>query len=273
MGDVGMTKILAAIWATAVLFMMSLAAFTCHAADLSAKAPPLAYPFDSSGFYFGVNTEAAVAQSTVNGSGGLFLNNLATGNLYAAGGGVGGSVGWIKSNPNGIWFALQATATYQNISADVVTPGGSAASVASRWAASQVVKVGGFSLASFTGPLQSLGVNFPTFQLPAAPNGISVAATSKPYVMAGIAEQGVSGSFGVLGGSTWSVAPLIGAGTLTPIIDSTGKPTGAALDIYAQVIFANRGVQVTNVFGTAGAPMAGFANLDKTYKAGVGVYW
>src|SRR6266702_3897763 len=97
----------------------ALVPFTSDAADLALKSKPLAYPIDGQGCYFGINAEAGAAQTNVSGNA-LFVTSLAGGNLMAAGGSVGGTVGCIKGNATR-WFAVQASANYANISGSVGT--------------------------------------------------------------------------------------------------------------------------------------------------------
>lgn len=255
---------------TTAAVLLASSVYAADAAKPILKAQPVAYPYDTSGFYFGVNSEAAVAQSNVSGTGGLFATSLVNGNLTAAGGAVGGTVGWIKGGATGIWWAVQGTLDYQNITASAPVTGANV-NIVSRWSTTQVVKVGGLNLGTYLPALT--GVNFPTFQLPLAPNGIALAATQKPYVMGGIAEQGISGNFGAVGGTSWNVAAVLGVGVLAPVVDSSGKPTGAALDLYSEVIFAGRGVTFNNVFGRGNVMLGAAANIGTTYKAGIGLYW
>jgi hypothetical protein len=265
------------LFLAAALAASALVASPALAADLPVKAPPLspiAYPYDGgSGFYFGINTMAGVAQANVNGvaGSGVLATSLVNGNLTAAGGAVGGTVGWIKGTPTS-WFAIEASLDYQNITAGNA---GAPVSVASRWSSEQVVKFGGtFNPLSYLPDLGVTGFSFPAFQLPIAPAGISVALSPHPYVMAGVKEFGITGTFGGIGGTTWGVAPLVGAGTISQILDKQGKPTGAALDLFAEVVFAGRGITVDNIGGVGGAPMfGGSANLGNQYFAGAKILW
>ena len=236
------------------------------AADLPVKAPyaPPAYPFDASGFYFGVNVMAGVAQDSVTGNP-TFAGSLVNGNLNAAGGAVGGTVGWTKGNA-AFWWAIEDSLDYQNISATVP---GAAVSTVSRWSNETVVRVHGFNPLQY---LPSLGVTFPTFptQFPVVPAGIAVGA-AQLYIGAGAKEWGISGNFGGAGGSTWAVAPMIEAGALAQIIDATGKPTGAALDLGAEVVFANKGFTV--MVGPGNPVFAGSVTSGNQYWAYTKVLW
>lgn len=237
------------------------------AADMAVKAKQnIVYPYGGSGCYFGVNAEAGVAQSDVSGN--VFATSLVDGKLIAAGGSVGASVGCLWGNGTN-WVAVQANGNYQNISGSLPLTGGNAG-VASKWQASQVVKLGGFpALLSW---LPNLGVNFPVISAPAvAPVGFNVVTlTSQPYIMAGVQEFDNSGWFQASSGSSVGVAPLIGAGVINQLTDINGKASGAVLDTYAKVVFPGKGFSI-NVNGTPGLGAA--ANMGTQYFAGVAVYY
>jgi hypothetical protein len=239
-----------------------------EATDLAVKARPIAYPYMGSGCYFGVNAEGGAAQSNVSGNG-LFLTGLASGNMIAAGGSVGGSVGCIYGNGTN-WVAVQGNLNYQNITGAVEAPGGSFG-VSSKWQASQVVKFGGFpALLSW---LPNLGLNFPVLAPPAnAPVGLNIVTlTSQPYVMVGAQEFDNSGWFQAQSGHSVGVAPLVGAGVINQITDTSGKPSGAVLDTYAKVVFAGKGFTINDVGSNPNLGAA--ANLGTQYFAGVAIYY
>ena len=243
-----------------------LLAVPAFAADLPAivtKGPP-AYPYDSSGFYFGANVMAGVQQNSINGNP-TFTGSLVNGNLTAAGGAIGGTVGWTKGTA-GFWWAIEDSLDYQNITASATTGN---ASTASRWSNETVVKVHGFNPLQY---LPNLGITFPTFPttFPATPAGISVGA-AQLYIGAGAKEWGVSGNFGGIGGTTWAVAPMIEAGSVAQIIDTTGKPSGAALDLGAEVVFADRGF--TFMAGPGSPVFAGAVKSGNQYFAYAKVLW
>lgn len=230
-----------------LILAAALAAFASPAiaADLPIPAKSafnLAYPYSGgSGFYFGVNTMAGIADASAN-------STILSGTMNAAGAAVGGTAGWTTGNQS-LWLAIEASGDYQNVTA---TATNAAASVASCWSSEQVVKLGGSAPLQYLAALAPLGINFPTFSLPAVPSGISVAASPHPYIMGGVKEFGISGGFGVAGGSTVGVAPLLGAGMIYQIVDKSGTPTRMALDLGAEAVFANKGLGFANVFGTGG---------------------
>lgn len=235
------------------------------AADMPLKAAkfnPLMFPYNGSGFYFDVSTKAGVEQDSATGN---FLGtSLATGTVNASGGSVGGSLGYIHGMQDK-WVAVEASIYYSNVTGGgaAVSPSGNAvqASFASRWSADQVIKIGGWNPLAALG---SLGFQFPALPTPPTIGGISVAANSHPYIMAGVEEWGISGQFFMANtGVDVGVAPLVGAGIMNQIVDSTGKLTGAVLDTGAQVVFADKGLSVNGLFGP-GTP--GVAQLSSGRK-------
>lgn len=242
------------------------------ATPIPVAAPPLvtkdgvlrnyAYPYNGgSNFYAGVNSMVGAAQSTASTSA-IFATSLATGNLTATGGSIGGTIGYTRGNQN-LWWAVEASGDWQNITGTT-----SGASVDSRWQAEQVFKLGGSLAFTWLNTAENgLGVNFPTFSVPLVPNGISVAASPHPYIMGGVKEFGIQGTIGQAGGTSVGIAPLLGAGTISQVLNSSGQPTGVALDLGAEVVFANKGLGFTNVLGSSGPPIAGNLNMGTQYWA------
>lgn len=246
-------------------------AMPAHAADMPLKAPAAnnltVFPYNTSGIYWGFATKVAVEQSNVSSGGNpLFATSLATGNLNAAGGGVGGTVGYMKGFGDK-WMAFETSLYYQNItaSAPAVSASGASvnASVASRWSAEQVIKIGGFNPLSY---LSNLGFQFPTLPTQPTVPGITLLAGGHPYLMVGAEEFGITGTFFTAGGTTWGIAPLVGAGILNQIVDSTGKLTGGVLDTGAQVVFGDKGAQISGLFSTPSTPAAFGANASMGTK-------
>ena len=237
------------------------------AADLPVKAPayaPPAYPFDSSGFYFGANAMAGIQQTSVSGNP-LLVTSLVNGNVNAAGGAIGGTIGYTKGNGTW-WWAVEDSLDYQNITANAasaIVP----ASTVSRWSNETVVRVHGFNPLQY---LPNLGITFPSFptQLPVVPAGIAVGA-AQLYIGAGAKEWGISGNFAGNSSQTYGVAPLIQAGSIAQIINAAGVPTGAALDLGAEVVFASQGLTVT----TAGGTPLGKVTSGNQYWAYTKVLW
>lgn len=254
--------------------LVAASALSAIAADLPSpvlKAPAL-FAFETSGWYIGAEVGAAVAKPSVGGQG-LFASALINGNLIAAGGTVGGCVGYIRGHAQS-WWGLHACGDYQNISASVPVAG-VAPGIASRWSATQEVRVGGDTIINWIkSVLPNLGVTgftFPTFTPPSTSGGINLAAAPHSYFAAGLTEIGISGSFGQSTGATVVVAPMVKAGAIWQALDAAGRPNGGAVDVYAQVSFAGRGVTFNNVFAADGNLMSGgSANMGTIYKAGIG---
>ena len=91
-------------------------------------------------------------------------------------------------------------------------------------------------------------------------------ATGHTYIMAGVEEWGISGQFFMANsGVTIGVAPLIGAGILNQIVDTTGKLTGAVLDTGAQVVFADKGFSASGLFAL-GVPGVSQMSSGRKYE-------
>jgi hypothetical protein len=239
--------------ATTALVALSASAF---AADLPLKAPPAAPAAAGSGWYVGILTEADVAQSNVSGTN-VFATSLASGNLTATGGAVGGEFGYIGNGPIG-WYRLQATGEWSDISGaetvqSTATTSAASAAVASRWSATQEFDIGFEWIQKIYAALPTLGViNFPTFTpiTPTVPVG-----APRQYVGVGIKEAGLTGTFGAAQGTSVGVYPMITGGFIWPTLNAAGKPNGGAIDASAGVAFPVKGFTVGNAFATDGAPL------------------
>jgi hypothetical protein len=242
--------------------LFSLAA-PARAADMPLKAPFAT--LNGSGWYCGVGTQAGVAQANVSGNN-LFATSLVGGNLNAAGGAVGGGCGYISNRgPLGSWYQLEADGWYQNISA---TTG--AASVASRWSATQEADIG---IAAFQAIYSALGsglaISFPTFT-PTLPANVAVNTTPRQYVGVKMEEFGLSGNFAQAGGATIGWAPGITSGFRWQTLNANGQPNDGSLKIYADVFWPQRGDTFANVLGTSGGVVvSGAAKFTTQYWLGL----
>jgi hypothetical protein len=262
------------ILATAMSSLVLSAAF---AADVTPpvytkaqKSNLLTFPYNGDGFYWGIATKMGVEQDSASGQiGGIAL---ATGNMNATGGGIGGTLGYMHGMGDK-WVAFEGSLYYQNVTAggQAVTPlaGGVnalvPASFASRWSSDQVVKIGGWNPFSWLGNLG--GFTFPTLPTPPSVPGITIVGTGHTYIMAGIEEWGISGQFfNQNSGVDVGVAALLGAGVMNQIVDSTGKLTGAVLDVGADVVFADKGLSVAGLF-VPGTPVVSQLNSGRKYEA------
>jgi hypothetical protein len=245
----------------------ALSSIAC-AADMSVKAMKgnfLVFPYNGSGMYWGIATKAGVEQDSASGS--LLGTSLLTGNVNAAGGGIGGTIGYMHGMGT-TWVAYEGTAYYQNITAAAPATNSAISvpvSFATRWSAEQVVKIGGWNPLSWLGSFG--GFQFPTLPTPPTVPGISIIASGHTYISAGVEEWGVNGQFFTAGSSvTVGIAPLVGAGIMNQIVDASGKLTGAVLDVGAQVVFADKGISVSGLFAP-GAPVVGALNSGRKYEA------
>lgn len=259
-------KIRSFLLATAALVL----AVPAFAADLPAPVfkAPVAAP-SGSGWAIGILTEADVAQSNVSGNN-VFATSLASGNLTATGGAIGGRVSYIGSGQLG-WYRGLLTGAWSNISGSntvgaTATTSAASAAIASRWSATQEFDIGVEWLQRITSALPTLGnVNlFPTFTpiTPSVPVG-----TPKQYIGVGIKEAGVNGSFGAANGTTVGVYPMVTGGFIWPTLGNNGLPNGGAIDASAGIAFPVKGFTMGNAFATNGAPLtfgAG-ANLGTQY--------
>jgi hypothetical protein len=258
--------------------ILAVAAFAvpAQAADMSVKALKsnlLVFPYNSSGFYWGVATKAGVEQDSASGS--FLATSLATGTVSATGGGIGGTLGYMRGMQDK-WVAFEGTLYWMNVTGagQATMPIGGGVSVAvpatfaSRWSAEQVVKIGGWNPFSIIG---NLGFTFPALPTPPTVPGINIVGTGHTYIMAGVEEWGISGQFFTANtGITVGVAPLVGAGIMNQIVDARGKLTGAVLDVGAQVVFADKGFQTSGLFAP-GTPVVSQLNSGKKYEAFVKV--
>lgn len=236
------------------------------AADMPLKAPLIShigYP----GWYLFVGTEAVVAQANVSGNN-LFATSLIGGNLKAAGGAVGGGMGYITPK-----WRFETGAYYQNITGSDVAAGTNA-SVASRWSAYQEIDVN-FSLfqnllTAVNSGISIGGFAFPSFT-PVLPSNLTVAAMPRQYIGGGFREFGLDGSFGAASGSTVSAGPFIKTGFIYQAVDATGKSTGASWDVFAWVNWPMRGFTLNNVLAANGAPVTfgSGANMGTQYGTGL----
>jgi hypothetical protein len=248
-------------------------AMPAMAADMAVKAPPLPEFGGGTGWYVGIGSTAAVAQSNVSGTN-VFASSLATGGLTAAGGTVDVAVGWISPK-----FKIESDGSWQNITGTIATastPTSSAASawVASRWSASQEIGVNFNLLQTLTAVLPSLsGVAFPSFT-PVIPSNIHVLNPATPiqFVSVGLREFGEQGGFGAANGQSWAVAPMLKTDFLWQALNSAGASSGLAFDAFAWVAFPVKGFTLNNAFSPSGAPTIGAgANLGTQYGLGMKV--
>lgn len=229
---------------------------------------PVAAP-SGSGWFVGILTEADVAQSNVSGTN-VFATSLASGNLTATGGSIGGRVGYIGGGSLG-WYRGLLTGAWANISGSnsvgpTATTSGASAAIASRWSSTQEFDIGVEWLQRVLAALPTLtNVNlFPAITpiTPSVPVG-----TPRQYIGIGIKEAGINGSFGAANGTTVGIYPMVTGGFIWPTLGTNGLPNGGAIDASAGIAFPVKGFTMGNAFATNGAPLtfgAG-ANLGTQY--------
>ena len=256
--------------ASAALIALALPA---SAADMAVKAAPVS-PFVNygSGWYWGVGTYAGVAQSSVSGT--TFVGSQLSGNLTAAGAGIDVAFGYMHGNTStlgfGNWYRLEAEAGWQNIQGGVSVPGQSA-SVRSTWSATQEADIGADVMAAIMARVGNLGLTIPTWQPPLPSNLVGqVSNTPKQYFGVVIREHQLSGTFAQAGGEFVAIAPGIKSGFIYQTVDSTGKPNGGGVDLWASISWDTKGLTMNNVFGAGGPIVLGpGAKMGTTYLAGI----
>ena len=257
----------------AVAALLAAFATMAHAADippLPLKAQPLAQSAATGGFYWGVGTSAAVAQSSVSSN--LLATALVNGNVTADGGTVDGEIGWVGSIA-GYWTRFAVEGSYENVTATVAA-GNVSASIASRWAVTERADVGAEIVQTIVAAIPGFSnfqSAFPTLAA-VAPPGVSV-GTPMQYFGGILREEGLQGNIGTVSGTTALIAPGVETGWIWPTLNAAGKPNGGAVDIFAQVDWPTKGLQVNNLFATGGAPMiaSGSATIGTEYRAGIHV--
>ena len=243
------------------------------AADLPVpyKAQPLVSPFSivgGNGFFVGAGTSAAVAQSNVSGN---VINIPGVGGATnAAGGTIGGDAGYIWGRCGSIlgWCQVEVDIKYMNITGNTAV-----GSINYRWGVTEEFDVGIDAIQTVLSALPSIPNIFPILANPsgALPANIAV-GTPLGYVGAKVGEFNINGNVGQASGQTWVVTPGVTTGFRWPVLGSNGKPNGGSLKVYGDVLFANKGVTLSNVFGTAGGPMLvqnANASLNTMYVVGL----
>lgn len=229
---------------------------SAYGADMPVKAPKNAlfsgYPYNGSGFYWGVGAQAAGETPTINGTA------VASGDVF--GGALGGIAGYQYGRGN-VAYAFEVGAYWQNTSADFTCVGAAACTVGSKVELVQRVKA--------MTPLSSLTSLLPGFgtvaqpALPVLPANVTV-TNMHPYLMASLHETEVSAAVGVLSSNKWQIRPGFGVGTISQLSNS------AAVDVFAEYLPPtsrfNLGVQAPG-----GVAMG--ASTGAKYVVGTSLLW
>lgn len=246
------------------LAMLALAG-PAFAADMPLKVP--AYPYQASGFYFGIHAGADVAQASASGTN-LFATSALAGNLTAAGGEVGLAAGYIHGSiANDNWWGVSSECAYQNVTASVPVAG-VGAGAASRWSCMQTLEVSTAFIKKITAALPNLGLQgftgaFPGFS-PIAPPGVNVAAPHE-FIGGGFREYGLTGSFGGAEATSWSASFQVRYGALWQALDAANKPNGTAVKVFAWTAFPNKGVEINGLFGPGNPSIGAGVGLKQQY--------
>ncbi len=216
-----MKRLLAALAATAAIG----AAGPVAAADqnLPSKARQIAYPWSTSGWYFGLGSFASATAPTVDGN--------TAGNLQALGASIGG-VGGYRWGGTNFAVSLEGSAFYNNVGGNNACSAGTC-SVGAKFSSIERVK--------FLVDMATITALFPQLGLPNMPITLppSVAPTSqRPYAFAGAAVDDVSASVGLATGRAWQVSPGIGGGVEFLL------PNGGVIDGWAGYFNPSDGIAV-----------------------------
>jgi hypothetical protein len=236
---------------------VALGVTSASAADLLVKAKVPAYvgyPYLGSGLYFGVGTEAAVANATASDP------NAGT-SLYAAGADLHAVLGYQGTLLGGSnWWAGDVKIAYQNLGGTQLCGiNGTICSVSSKFDIEERVMVG-FPIALIAGLIPSFGNLFPT--LPSLPNGV-VSTSSHPYLGFGLHETPVQGrvsdpSLGTMTSTSWQIQPAI-------IIGMKNQWTqGLVINTWAEYSFANTSFALGG--GNAVANQGSAARVGVTFE-------
>lgn len=216
------------------------AASAAQAADMPLKAPlraPLVgYPYEGSGFYYGIGTFGEAQPVKVDTPAAVGTKT------YAAGAGVSAVAGWQWTIGSAKWVALEGSLNYANTGADPSCGPSQGCPLNTRLSASQKVKFGG-PIGSMLALLPDLSTSFPV--LPPIPVG-ATNPTAHPYIMLVLHESrdelntltGQARKFKVRGG--------FGAGILTQVKD------GMVLDTWAEYTLRNGALSTASATGDVG---------------------
>lgn len=209
------------------LALLLLTTVAAAAADIPIKAPTLAgYPYDKSGFYWGISTWGGGGH--VNGT----LPGIDSAALVTNQMGIGGTVGYTWGNIN-YFYALEGTLGITNIN-------GQTAGLSMQGPMSFMVRgKAGTPLGNFLSMFPDLGLPaVPPF--PTLPNG-QVATNVHTYLFAGAKGDDVSANFGNMNQKDWRVMPVIGVGMMGQLTK------GVAADVWAGTAFPSKAVCIGGV--------------------------
>lgn len=251
-----MIRITIALAAAAAL-ALSAPAF---AADMATKAPPRsalqslfnnAYPYGSSGLFFGVYTEGG--GGSVNAS----VPGVGSASLTETQAGVGGTVGYAWGQKNSpVAISVEADFGWTNFNGNTA---GMSLSGPAAFEQRFVIFSPLASMLNILPNLPNLGTVAP---FPLLPVGVT-ATNLQVGLMGGVDENDISADFpGLSSNQEWRVAPMIG------IVSMEQLSNGTALRTWVKTVFPERGVCTGPV-----ATKLACGGIGQQVKAGVGLYF
>lgn len=232
------------------------------AADMPVKAsikPRILMTYFGSGTYFGAHTFAQSNRLDANSPAGSTL-----GGTFAVGSAVGGTFGYMWGDGT-TWKAIEAMASYKNISAAGLTTNGAMAAIDSKVSFTQRFKFGGDPVMTIINLIPNLSTQFPV--LPSLPNG--AIGTSHPYVFGALHEDDVSASIGLNTGKAWQVKGGLGIGLMSQMGTTAANPNGVpvTVDVWAEFIPTGSSINM-------GIPTAlSKVSTGREGRIGLAFYW
>lgn len=212
----------------ATVAAFALVPFASHAADVGVptKAPPSF--FGKAGWFVGldsavISTDASVSSPTLG----------ASGNITTAGGAIGPVAGYHSGTEQNFWEG-ECYAHWRNLGGNQV---GTGSAVSSQYDGGCKIKVGGTSIFATLGQLlPNLGLQGVFTNAPVVGQG------SMGYFSGGFDVRPVQASIVGVTSSGVQVAPTIGTGFISKVMDpTTGKETGWVTDTSLDYSSAGQG--------------------------------
>lgn len=239
--------------------LASSAAFAADMPVVIKAKPRILATYLGSGMYFGAHTFAQSNRVDASSPAGTTL-----GGTFAVGAAVGGTFGWMWGDGT-TWKALEAMASYKNISASGVTTAGTLASIDSKVSFTQRFKFGGDPIMAIFNMIPNLSTQFPV--LPSLPVG--TVGTSHPYVFGAVHEDDVSASLGLMTGKAWQIKGGFGLGLMSQMGATQSNPNGIPLTVDVWAEFIPVGASLNLGIPTALAK----ADTGREARVGMGLYW
>jgi hypothetical protein len=263
-----MRKSLVKFLVAGVLSALALPAMAGQILPIIGKAPPPKAAFTTgSGFYIGAGTSAAVASANVSGNV-ISVPGITGGSVNAAGGTVDVDAGYIWSSCIlNTWCQVELDGKYTNIDGS-----NAVGTISARWALTQEFDIGADVIQTVLSLFPTGSNPFPTFNPSSLlPSNIAVATTPRGYFGFKQAELLIGGNVGQSGGQDWAYAPGLTSGFRWQTLGGNGAPNGGSLKVFADILWANKGASIANLFGASGAPMVtqASATLNTLYVVGV----